>query len=71
MEKKTEVLWLHSSQHGPIGIVKQYDEIEERWKYYIGIGRGFDEQADVQHIINYGTKYYDLGMIRWFEEIEI
>lgn len=71
MENKTEVLWLHSSEYGPIGIVKQYDAIEERWKYYIGIGQGYDEQADVQQIINYGTKYYDLGMIRWFEEIEL
>lgn len=71
MGNKIDVLWLHSSQHGPIGIVKCYDDIEERWKYYIGIGQGYDEQTDVQYIINYGTKYYDLGMIRWFEEIEI
>lgn len=39
--KNVQVLWI-SCTGVPVGIVKAYDEQEERWVYYIGTGYGID-----------------------------
>lgn len=64
--RRTEVLWIHTSGETPVGIVKAWDEIEERWKFYIGTGLGYDLDEDVQMIIETGTKYLSLDHIRAF-----
>ena len=66
MGPKTEVMWIHTSGPAPVGVVKEWDPIEERWKFYIGTGMGCDIDEDVQMILELGTKYYDLGFIREF-----
>lgn len=65
-EKRTEVLWIHTCGEYPVGIVKAWDPIEERWKFYIGTGMGFDIDEDVQMILEIGTKYYSLDFILRF-----
>lgn len=64
-----EVLWLCTTGEHPVGIVKQYDEHEQRWKYYIGTGNGRDLEADVQRILLTGQKYYSLAHIVDFQEV--
>lgn len=49
--KEISVLWLCTCQERPVGVVKAYDEIEGRWKFYVGVGRGLDEAADVRAIL--------------------
>lgn len=66
MEPKTEVMWIHTSGERPVGIVKAWDPIEGRWKFYIGTGLGYDIDQDVQTILELGTKYYSLDFIRQF-----
>ena len=66
MEPKTEVMWIHTAGEHPVGLVKAWDPIEERWKFYIGTGMGFDIDEDVQRIIETGNKYYSLDFIRQF-----
>ena len=57
------VLWVCTCCKHPVGIVKVYDLIEERYKYYIGTGNGFDEDQDIQMIIDFGQKFYDINFI--------
>lgn len=67
----TEVMWLYTSASGmPVGLVKEYDEIERRWKYYIGVGNGRDESADVELIKAFGQKYDNLRWLLNFTEPE-
>jgi len=40
-----------------MGIVKALDETTKEFKYYIGFGRGINEEADIQEIIAWGQKY--------------
>lgn len=69
--KLTEVMWLCASLSGqPVGLVKEYDEIERRWKYYIGIGNGKDLDDDILMIKAWGQKYYNLRFITDFTEPE-
>lgn len=63
-----DVLWICATGNHPVGIVKIYDEIEERWKYYIGTGDGKDPAADVQMILAKGQKSYSLDHILGFLE---
>lgn len=65
-----EVMWLCCSGEHPVGLVKAYDEIEGRWKYYIGAGDGRDINTDVSNIMALGQKYYSLACITAFEEKE-
>ena len=62
----TEVMWIHTAGEHPVGIVKAWDPIEERWKFYIGTGMGYDIDEDVQMILETGTKYPSLKFIRHF-----
>lgn len=64
----TEVLWLCTTGEHPVGIVKQYDEHEQRWKYYIGTGNGRCPEEDVRMILLTGQKYYSLAFIENFQE---
>ena len=61
-----EVLWICTTGIRPVGIVKKFNEIEQRWKYYIGACHGFDLDQDVQFIIDYGQKFYSLEFITEF-----
>lgn len=67
----TDVLWLCATGNHPVGIVKLYDEIEQRWKYYIGTGNGKDPAADVQMILAKGQKSYSLDHIMEFWEKDV
>lgn len=67
----TDVLWLCATGNHPVGIVKLYDEIEQRWKYYIGTGDGNDPTADVQMILAKGQKSYSLDHILDFLEEDV
>lgn len=60
-----EVLWICTTGI-PVGIVKKFDEIECRWKYYIGTGNGFDLDEDIQQIVDFGQKFYSLEFITNF-----
>ena len=54
------VLWLCTCTDRPVGLVKVFDEIEQRWKFYIGTGYGQDVNLDVQAIIDWGQKFDNL-----------
>ena len=69
-KERTEVMWLCTNSDRPVGLVKKYDRMEERWKYYIGAGFGADEKRDVEYILRNGQRFYDLAMFRAFEEKE-
>lgn len=49
-----EVMWLCTCTETPVGIVRQYDGYEGRWKYYIGTGMGRDIDEDMQLILDFG-----------------
>ena len=66
MMKRTEVLWLCTCTELPVGIVRQYDEIEGCRKYYIGNGYGIDPDEDVQFILDWGQKFYSLDFLLEF-----
>lgn len=66
--KDTEVLWLCTCTSRPVGIVKVFDEIERRWKFYIGAGNGRDEVRDIQTIIDWGQKFDNLDFLVKFLE---
>lgn len=67
--KDIQVIWLCTCMIRPVGIVKAFDEIEQRWKFYIGIGRGYDEAADIHEIIDYGQKFDSLDfLVKFLEE---
>ena len=68
MKHPTEALWLNCTTERPVGIVKTFDEIEGCWKYYIGTGIGRDLDEDIQLIMDWGSKYYDLGFITAWAE---
>ena len=58
-----EVMWLCTCTELPVGIVRQYDGYEGRWKYYIGTGMGRDIDKDVQLILDFGQKFYSLDFL--------
>lgn len=64
--KDVDVLWLCTCQERPVGLVKAYDEIEERRKFCVGIGHGQDPEADVREIMRFGQKYENLGLLTEF-----
>lgn len=63
-----EVLWMNTADDRPVGIVRGYDIIEERWKFYIGTGFGHSLEGDILRIIDMGQKFYSLEFIRCFGE---
>lgn len=68
LTSKNEVLWLNTKSDRPVGLVKHFDEIEGRWKYYIGTGYGIDMDHDVRTIIAFGQKFDSLDFITIFAE---
>lgn len=70
MSERREVLWIYIAGELPVRIVKVWDKIEERWKFYIGTGHGKDRDVDVQEIIDWGQKQYNLDFIAWFGSLE-
>lgn len=62
------VLWLCTCTDRPVGLVKVFDEIEQRWKFYIGTGYGQDVDLDVQAIIDWGQKFYNLDFLVRFSK---
>lgn len=49
-----------------MGLVKAFDPAAGSWKFYAGIGRGWDEAADVREILAWGQKYEDLSVLQAF-----
>ena len=64
--ERISVLWLSTCQERPVGLVKAFDPVVGRWTYYAGIGRGWDEAADVREILAWGQKYEDLSVFQAF-----
>ncbi len=65
------VLWLCTCTDRPVGLVKVFDEIEQRWKFYIGTGYGQDVNLDVQAIIDWGQKFDNLDfLVRFLKTAE-
>lgn len=64
--KIEKVMWLCCTDDRPVGIVKTYDDIEQRYKYYIGTGCGNSEQQDIERIIVFGQKYENLNFLKDF-----
>ena len=68
--KRISVLWLSTCQERPVGLVKAFDPVTgnrpatRSWTYYAGIGRGWDEAADVREILAWGQKYEDLSVLQ-------
>jgi hypothetical protein len=50
--KIIDVIWCNFN----IGIVKCLDEITNETKFYIGVGKGYDEGEDISDIMDWGTK---------------
>lgn len=49
-----DVRWYNG--HSCVGIVYAHDEYDGP-KFYIGVGIGLDEDADVRHILAWGAKF--------------
>jgi len=49
--KVVNVTWFNT-----IGIVSTVDDESGEHRVYVGAGRGFNENDDINHILNYGTK---------------
>ena len=64
--KHISVLWLSTCQERPAGLVKAVDPAAGSWQFYVGIGRGWDEAADVREILARGQKFEDLGFLAAF-----
>lgn len=65
------VLWLYTCTDRPVGLVKVFDEIEQRWKFYIGTGYGQDVNLDVQAIIDWSQKFDNLDfLVRFLKTAE-
>lgn len=64
--KRISGLWLSTCQERPVGLVKAFDPAAGSWQFYAGIGRGWDEAADVREILSWGQKYEDLGFLAAF-----
>ena len=62
--KILDVCWF--SSNNTIGIVATKNEMGEI-KFYVGLGNGFDEEVDCQHIANYGGKIYPQIFNSFFE----
>lgn len=56
MSKVVQVYWFSSMQQTIIGIVKCKDEITGEIKYYIGNGKGYSAEDDVEEIKSWGAK---------------
>ena len=52
---KNNVMWFCAG-HGNVGIVKVYDKYDGV-KYYIGACSGANEEADMDHIAKWGSKF--------------
>lgn len=63
-------VWICCMTGEVVGIVKKYDEIEGRWKYYIGCGEGKDIDEDIQRVVDYGQKFDSLDFLRDLMEPE-
>ncbi len=48
---------LQTRWYNRLGIIKTKDITTNEIKIFIGEGYGFDEQQDIKHIIDWGTKY--------------
>lgn len=55
MSKTKGVFWF-TCLDIPVGIVLTEDEITKEKKAYIGLGNGFDEESDKEHIKKHGSK---------------
>lgn len=55
MRKAVDVWW-YGSQN--IGIVKALDVDTGETLFFIGRIMGFDDKADIQHILDWGEKFY-------------
>lgn len=64
--ERISVLWLSTGQERPAGLVKAFDPAAGRWTYYVGVGRGRDEAADVREILAWGQRYEDLSILQAF-----
>ena len=70
--ERISVLWLSTCQERPVGLVKAFDPVTgdrpatRSWTYYAGIGRGWDEAADVREILAWGQKFEDLSVLQAF-----
>lgn len=64
-----EVLWICTGCLGPVGIVKAWDGIEGRWKFFIGPCEGRDLDGDVERIVALGQKFYSLEHIAAFGDL--
>ena len=51
-----DVRWFCAG-HGNVGIVLVYHEFDEEFQYYIGQCSGADPDADVVHIMNWGSRF--------------
>ena len=67
--KHVEVLWICTGIMGPVGIVKAWDTIEGRWKFYVGRCDGYDLDEDVETIMQLGQKFYSLDHITAFGDL--
>lgn len=67
--KHVEVLWICTGIMGPVGIVKAWDTIENRWKFFVGIGTGRDLDEDERMILEMGSKSYSLDHITAFGDL--
>lgn len=48
--------WFNSGQDGCVGVVFAFDRKLNMYHGYIGIGKGFSEEADCRHIISHGCR---------------
>ena len=50
-----KVEWRQATQR-TIGFVLCFDDVEKKYKTYLGVGDGLSMNTDVKYIMDYGTK---------------
>lgn len=63
-----DAIWF-TSLRGTVGIVIGEDEVTGKRKAYVGIGDGFDEKVDAEHILEWGCPLYPGTIHRIFPDI--
>ena len=64
-----QTMWICTCGMDPVGIVKAWDTIEGRWKFFVSIGAGRDLDEDERMILELGSKSYSLDHIMAFGDL--
>ena len=68
-KRTVDCYWFTNPYHEKcMGMIKCYDSVDKKYKYYVGFGDGKDEKEDIQLIIAFGIMYNEEDFISIFKE---